>query len=190
MIFNRLWCGETWCQDKISHWRGKNISLLYNSSHVCPLWWLIKEKIIKETSSLLSLLALLLLCATTIWINPIVWFIPSSWAHYYLTSPSTVNKQDKCYHCYLCYIYIYIYFTVIIQPVYTLFSLHIILSNGIVYKCMCFMYVIVCAIARRSSKRLVPPTLTLAKWWAAWKLNTRSLNMAWHSQRSGTLTTH
>lgn len=41
----------------------------------------------------------------------------------------------------------------------------------------------------RSSRPLVPPTLTPAKWWAAWKPNTRGLSMGWPSQRSGILTT-
>ncbi len=41
----------------------------------------------------------------------------------------------------------------------------------------------------RSSRPLVPPTLTPAKWWAAWRPNTRGLSMVWPSQRSGILTT-
>lgn len=41
----------------------------------------------------------------------------------------------------------------------------------------------------RNLRPLVPPTLTPAKWWAAWKPNTRGLSMVWPSQRSGILTT-
>lgn len=41
----------------------------------------------------------------------------------------------------------------------------------------------------RSSRLQVPPTLTPAKWWEVWKLNTRGLSMAWPLQRSGTRTT-
>lgn len=40
----------------------------------------------------------------------------------------------------------------------------------------------------RNLRPLVLPTLTPAKWWAAWKPNTRGLSMVWPSQRSGILT--